>query len=437
MKAIQMPIFSRRRIQSMLSDLSRDLKSSHFIGRLNDKRYENAIPAEAELGLVWAVSKLGEFEPEPDWFSDRGRKPEGISDFIVPNHQTVFDVKAISDRIVPGNIGMKKISRKFMEEANKIKRRSGNSLDFFFWENQDYRVAKKHRTILAPPLYNPSNDATETLKLFLESMPEKGEYIDIHEPGLSVRISWNPDAHPKFNHRSSIVNEIFDIDDNHIVNALKEKASQLRSENFEGLRGVLLADIGCETLRRFDGIDPLGRSQSGRKIITHYLDNCGEKLDFVCVFSPQSERDMYSRSKHYWTVSLCTRRGLDLETDGLEKLAAHLPIPRFEGYALEELHEQNLFGPQSQGWYLACDMSIKNHELTIKFSARALHEFLAGRINEEQFKARAVRSEGAFEYQLKTGNTIKSTEIVPGGIDEDDDYIQLHFEKDPAASPFE
>ena len=60
-----MPIFSRRRIQQMLDDLIGVVAPAQFIGRLNDKRFENALPAEAELALVWAASRLGGFESEP------------------------------------------------------------------------------------------------------------------------------------------------------------------------------------------------------------------------------------------------------------------------------------------------------------------------------------------------------------------------------------
>src|ERR1043166_6190927 len=72
-----MPIFSRRRIQQMLDDLAGVVRPAQFIGRLNDKRFENALPAEAELALVWAAHRLGGFVSEPTWYSPDGRLPEG------------------------------------------------------------------------------------------------------------------------------------------------------------------------------------------------------------------------------------------------------------------------------------------------------------------------------------------------------------------------
>ena len=76
----------------MLDDLAHVVPPAQFIGRLNDKRFENALPAEAELALVWAANRLGGFEAEPQWYSPTGRLPEGISSALIPGRETVFDV---------------------------------------------------------------------------------------------------------------------------------------------------------------------------------------------------------------------------------------------------------------------------------------------------------------------------------------------------------
>ena len=420
----------------MLDDISNQVEPKHFIGRLNDKRFEVAIPAEAELGLVWATAKLGEFESEPDWFSEMGRKPEGISGELVPGYETVFDVKAISDRVMPSQVGMRKISRKFGEQANRIKKRSANALDYFFFERKDHRNPKNHRTVYAPVNYEPTDHAISLLREFLESEPEIGESVDIVDGEMAVRVTWKPDVFPQFNYRSSIVREVFDLSENHIAKALQEKVKQLKSQNFQGLRGVLLADVGCATLGRFEGMDPLRRSCSGRDIIQHFLDAPSRNLDFVCVFSAQEERSIMQSVNRYWQVSVCVRSGLNLPMNGLERLAEMLPKPNFTSYALEHLHEQRLFHEQSRGWYLGCNMTTENDGLRIKFSARALHEFLAGRIDGERLRDSLIKGTGAFEYQLRNGRTIQSAKIIPGGIDEDDDYIEFQFGADAAASAF-
>lgn len=434
-----MPVFSRRRIQQMLDDLIGVTAPSQFIGRLNDKRFENALPAEAELALVWAASRLGGFESEPKWYSPEGRLPEGISTALFPGHDTVFDVKAVSDRTIPGVVGMRTISAKLVESANKARKGSGKNLSFFFFERSDYRNPKLHRSIHAPPNHVLGEEALATLTAFVRSSPQEGSHIDIVDGELIVRVTWKPGTHPLFNYRSSTVNEIFDPDDNYIAAALREKARQLRSPGFAGLKGVLLADIGSATLKKLKGIDQLGRSASGGQIIQRHLEKPDGGLDFVCVFSPRAETSMWQQTKHFWQVTAFVRNGLQLPLEGLNALAAQLPAPRFDGYELEHLHEQRLFGEQARGWHLGSRMTSNtiDHKMTATFSARALHEFLAGRIDGDRLRENMIGLTTAFEYQLARGHTIQSARIVPGGIDEDDDLVELTFAPDPAASAFE
>lgn len=434
-----MPIYARRRIQKMLDDLSGIVSAKHFIGRLNDKRFENALPAEAELALVWGVSRLGPFQSEPVGFSPKGRRPEGISNSLIPDFETVFDVKALSDRVIPGIVGMRKLSAKLVEAANRIHRGSGQRLEFFFFERSDYRVPKNHRTIYAPADHSVSQFALDRLAAFLKTGPRPGDHIDIVDGEMRVRVTWKPGVSPLFNYRSSIVNEIFDIEDNYIAAGLAEKARQLRAPNFKGLRGVLLADIGSASLRRFDAIDPLRRAVSGRQIVQHVLNRPDAGLDFVCVFSPQIDRPPLQSPHHYWRVSVVVRPDLEISTDGLRHLASLLPAPRFGSYELEHLHEQKVFGSQSRGWYLGCNMTFKatTGPATVRLSARALHEFLAGRIDADRLRQTLLGGTGPFEAQLRQGRTIQEARLVPAGLDEDDDHLELVFATDPAASDFE
>jgi hypothetical protein len=434
-----MPIFSRRRIQQMLDDLIGIVAPAQFIGRLNDKRFENALPAEVELGLVWAASRLGGFESEPKWYSPEGRLPDGISTALFSGHDTVFDVKAVSDRAIPGVAGMRTISAKLVEAANKVSKGSSRNLSFFFFERRDYDNPKLHRSIHAPPKHVVGEAALAALAAFVRSSPQEGAYVDLVDGDLIVRMTWKPGTHPLFNYRSSTVNEIFDPDHNYIAAALREKARQLRSPDFAGLKGVLLVDIGSATLKKLKGIDHLGRSASGTQIIQRHLEKPDGGLDFVCVFSPRTETSMWQQTRHVWQVSAFMRCGLQLPMDGLNALAVQLPAPRFDGYELEHLHEQRLFREQSRGWYLGSRMTSNtvDNKMTATFSARALHEFLAGRIDGDRLRKSMIGMTAAFEYQLTRGHTLQNARVIPGGIDEDDDLIELTFAPDPAASAFQ
>lgn len=55
-----MPIFTRRRLQAMLNDLAPCLdeaKGKDLLRRLENKRVEQALPAEMELALLWVCFK--------------------------------------------------------------------------------------------------------------------------------------------------------------------------------------------------------------------------------------------------------------------------------------------------------------------------------------------------------------------------------------------
>jgi hypothetical protein len=79
----------------------------------------------------------------------------------------------------------------------------------------------------------------------------------------------------------------------------------------------------------------------------------------------------------------------------------------------------------------------------VALSARAVQEYLAGRMSIEEFQ-RLHRWEpndpeswkNPFEAALERGATIAAANIFPGG-DHDDDWIEFEWnENDPAISPF-
>lgn len=65
-----MPLFARRRLQSMLAEIALhldDAKARDLVRRLEDKRVDQVLPAEMELALLWALSRVGEIHIEPEW----------------------------------------------------------------------------------------------------------------------------------------------------------------------------------------------------------------------------------------------------------------------------------------------------------------------------------------------------------------------------------
>lgn len=71
---------------------------------------------------------------------------------------------------------------------------------------------------------------------------------------------------------------------------------------------------------------------------------------------------------------------------------------------------------------------------TVKVSARALLEYLAGRIDHTQLKNWVVGDDNPFERFLNRGLSISGVEIEAQGTEKDDDYIVIKMEPDPNAS---
>jgi hypothetical protein len=127
--------------------------------------------------------------------------------------------------------------------------------------------------------------------------------------------------------------------------------------------------------------------------------------------------------------------------EALDRIAAILPAPHYEGYQARSLFRQGAFSTETHGQYLGITVignNAKNRH-SIHFPARLLVDFLAGRITEERFRSyhtNGGRNSNLFADWLNMGMTLSGVEMAPRSIDEDDDHVILHFSDDPAARPF-
>jgi len=72
--------------------------------------------------------------------------------------------------------------------------------------------------------------------------------------------------------------------------------------------------------------------------------------------------------------------------------------------------------------------------MTVKISARAVQELMAGRITAEQFENWSTGHPNPFERNLALGRTISDVSLEPKNDEADDDYLIFKFKEDPAAS---
>jgi hypothetical protein len=430
------PIFARRRLQAMLDDLSLTReKTDDFINRIESKEIAQALPGEMELALVWAIYGLGGAEIEPEWYSADGSLPDVFSEKLIPDAPTIIDVAALSDAALPGDQGMRNASRKLSQEANVIRRGTANHLSYYFFEETVRIRGESIRRICVPTSLQMTDYLRSSLNEWLSVSRSDGDKLRLNEDRLDVVITWNEQQQALYNFQTSMPPEIRSLHDNYIFRKLREKSKQLANERFDGLKCVILADVGSTALRNPTKVDHLRYTYNGGQVASKFLQS--NKLDVVLIVTPRRERRSLAdlRASIEWEQFVFCRPGLKVDTAGFERMLARLPSPRFEGYQARQLHEQRVFSPRSRGMYMGTNVKwTKGEKTEIQFSARSLLDMLAGRCSAEQFMRRVgLDDRNVFKYHLDLGETISSIDLNPGGLDEDDDQIVIGFSDDPAA----
>jgi hypothetical protein len=433
-----MPLFSRRRIQSMLDDMRPLLvpqKITDLTGRLSDKkRPQQLIAVEMELGLLWGIKQFARLEVDPA-IPNSNRVPEAYSEdfFGAPSY---IEVTTISDGKLSGEVEMQRAAQKMVEFANTCRTKSGNNLYFAFgqksyWEGNQY--FREHH--IAPDF-----KLTDAMKADIHAWVNAPEFektsLRLQADTIDVTITrLDYPQKPGFNFFSSLPPLAYHIEDNPLFKALNAKADQLSGVPPSALKVIFIADGGSDLLHRLKNIDHLRQYKSGEEVIQHFLSR--RDIDLVCVFSPFREQwSPHDRRPLQWKVTYFEGGRKRIPTyDNLEKLAHALPIPRFEGYQARAIHKQRGFTPSARGWYLASKIGSGREKITVKMSARLLQEFLAGRITAERFHDNST-GKNLFEHWLKMGYVISDARFESAGVDEDDDHVILEFRRDPAAAGF-
>lgn len=439
-----MAIFARRRLQTMLDELGPQMgqeQSRGLVRRMESKEIEQALPAEMELGLTWAVAQLGPIEIEPEWYSGK-RLPDLFSDYLIHGHETVIEITALSDAVLPADEGMRNASRKLSQEAGKLRRGAGRRLSYYFYEETVQTERGSIRRVCVPRNLVVSDAMRMQLRNWLKGQDRKdGDQLGLVEGMLKVMLTWHDRPQSRYNFTTSMPPEIRHISENYIFRALEAKAKQLRNPHFTGIRCVILADVGSTALQRFDEIDHTARVYNGGQIAAHYLScKANPGIDVVAIVTPNrgSSGLMGYRDKIEWKIGLYCRPGVEIAPAAFECLAVTLPPPRREGYQSRQLHEQSVFAPTAKGRYLSTNISWrKGDKSEIKVSARAFLDLLAGRITPEQAK-RVFDSSASnvVKANLDRGETIADLRLEHGGPDADDDHIVITFSDDPASRQF-
>jgi hypothetical protein len=436
-----MPIFGRRQLQQMLEELGPWLdrgKAKDLLNRLENVRPNQSLPAEYELSISWAVSKIATLEIDRPAGS---RTPDIYSPDLLMSGPMVADVAAIDDFTLSGSDKMRRACNIINAEADRLLSESSKHLHFTFREESGYeRSNRVCSSFFRRRLIRRDFQLDSGLKCALKNWLANGkpsQPLSWNSPAISVLIEWREFVHPLSNYFCTMPSLAYHVSKNPLYTALRLKSKQLLGAPDGARRLIFLGDAGCGLLRDL-GLSLRGPSPeafSGGQIILRFLKDYPE-IDFVLVVSAKPEwGQSASQATQTWSSQLFTQTR-DIADGDLERLnllmSAMLP-PNLSGYQAYSWHEQGMCEANAIGKYVPTKMCIRRERMTVRISARAMQELIAGRLSPETFRTRIFGGDNPVCWQLDAGRTISSARFEPQGNGEDDDYLVLEFSDDPAA----
>lgn len=416
-----MPIFARRVLQRLLDstdDLLTTAQRDDRLAKLNAAN-ETSLHTEWEVIFLYVLSRMGTVQHEMEF--EGSSKP----DVFFRNNEIEFiaEIRTVSDR--------------GYDDANPI--------EIF---QQEFWRRLRRANLLAGGFHCQIEGKEHSGKVLL-SLPRDGRWNDLFDVEFSTfleGIRQNPDESARLRKRSDVFDVAFSYTpgqntfgvghpsyryskrDRHnpVFNALEVKRKHLKGVGYEGLRGIILCDGGCEQLRHPD------------LVVRKFFEGT-ESIAFVVVATLTGDR--FSRAQYPIRVAVKFYVNSFLNAD----TAAHLRDIFVQGIARlpdgcdDVVNARNhLRGDEGHlglsnagGYYFSAGGYMR-------ISARALHELLAGKLSSEKFfelhgmDSTRPGTGNQFAYLLKQGKMISAI-TVERDESEDDDWLVIEFSGPDAA----
>jgi hypothetical protein len=434
-----MPIFGRRQLQRMLDELGPWLdrgKAKDLLNRLENEKPNQALPAEYEMSISWAVSRIATLEIDRPAGT---RTPDIYSPDLLTSGPLIVDVAAVDDLTLSGADTMRRARNIINAEANRLFEGSSEHLHYSFRETSGYEPSRDGKSAFCRRrLVRHNFQLDESLRTAMKRWLASGRPaapLHWNAPDISVVIEWREYVHWLSNFFCTMPSLAYDMKDNPLYAALRLKSKQLRAAPDGARRAVFLGDAGCSLLRDLNPFSPSSQTFSGGQIILKFLDDY-QTIDFVMVFSAKREPSSVGRqTKRIWNTQIFARPSMitDADLGRLTLLSQTMMPPNLGGYQAYSWHTQGMCDADAVGKYVPTSMGIGRDRLTLKISARAVQELMAGRLSLEQFHNWSFGEANPVRREIEAGRTISSVRFEPQGDSEEDDYLVFEFRDDPSA----
>lgn len=422
----------------MLADLSEHLsdeKRRDLIARLDKRKADQALAAEAELGLIWALSKVGDIEVEPRL---NGRVPEALSRSLFPGKSAVIEVTALSDEGMSGEQEMQRAVELLSIEADRNRKKARNHLFFQFLEVSGSEEGRWFRRRCISPEFTVNNEIRDNISNWVKGWSSGApEPLRITSDEIDVVVSYRERAYAGHNFHCTMPPVAGSLRKNTLHRALRNKEAQLPKKSEDISPCIFLMDAGSSLLRDLRNKDCY--SYSGNDIILDFLRS--SQIDVVAVFSCKKDWHGLASAFNnlYWTVSIYHQESVrTADLTGLNKLASMLPPPSLEGYSARSRHRDGHFSPQATGRWLGTKWKSEHGVMTeLKISAKMLQEVLSGIVSPRELSDEiSVNGVNLFARALQAGQVIKNLKIEGSGIDKDDDIVVIELGFDVSSAKF-
>lgn len=437
-----MAIFSRRILQHMINENAKVLsidQTRRHVEALN-KADEKSLASEWEVVLLYGLNKLGKLTHEADLGGTRKLDLYFVSN-TEPRQSFVADITTVSDK----GLGEKNPTEAFQNELMrniKIYRLKANCFSYEAggktegpYPNQKMKlrlpVKGKLQTIFKDRKFK------DFLEIIVQK-PQLSHSFALKTDFIEVLIRYNP-KQECFTASWPSYTSLYSLEKNPIYNTLKMKIKQLKGVSYNGYKGIILCDGGCDSLYK---TGYAGLSYGVQHVIQHFFRQ-NTSVSFVIVCIVETYRTRFP-IKQQQSLEIKTYRNpyapekLRLSEELLtciEKLEQVLPQPVMTAKnVINNLrYLRSIRQNEGVSFYGGWEMTTE----TIRISARALLQLLAGKVSQEKFfRDHDFPHGNPFEQKLCKGRTIKSIKIEKTAKDDDDWLIFEFGDTDPAIFKF-
>ncbi|MGO9772786.1 MAG: hypothetical protein ACLPSW_25195, partial [Roseiarcus sp.] len=196
-----MPIFARRRLQTMLNDLGPRLtaaNASDLLARLEHKDTKTVLAAEFELALLWGIARVADLKAYPE-FPDSPKRPEALSADLFGSGPAVIEVTALSDDTFSGQADMDRAANIMTRFADRTRKGASKHLHFEFQEARSYEDGRyrRIRRVTKDFRLTPALEAVFEAWLGSPDWPAANA-VRLTDEQIDVVVHWKQSVHPLF-----------------------------------------------------------------------------------------------------------------------------------------------------------------------------------------------------------------------------------------------